>query len=67
MLAKEEIARMVEAVMQKMAREGVIEPAVEQGARAAQRAAAEGAVPTNPTGVYATVTEAARAARADAS
>ncbi|HLN64082.1 MAG TPA: aldehyde dehydrogenase family protein [Symbiobacteriaceae bacterium] len=63
MLAKEEIARMVEAVMQKMARDGVIAPALEQGARAAQRAASEGAVPIDPTGVYPTVTEAARAAR----
>jgi acyl-CoA reductase-like NAD-dependent aldehyde dehydrogenase len=63
LLAKEEIARLVDQVMQKMAREGVLPPEAERGAQLAARAVAEGAVKVNPTGIYRTVTEAARAAR----
>lgn len=49
--------------MQKLAQQGAIDPAAAAGAREAARAIAEGAVRVNPTGIYASVEEAARAAR----
>lgn len=64
MLAKEQISALVEEVMQKLAQQGGLDPAAAAGARAAAQAIAEGAVKVNPTGVYRTVDEAARAARA---
>lgn len=63
MLAKEQIAQLVEEVMQKLSQQGIADPAVQAGARAAARAIAEGAVRLNPSGIYETVDEAVRAGR----
>jgi acyl-CoA reductase-like NAD-dependent aldehyde dehydrogenase len=63
-LAKEQISALVEEVMQKLAQQGALDPAVAARARAASQAISEGAVKVNPSGIYTTVTEAARAARA---
>jgi acyl-CoA reductase-like NAD-dependent aldehyde dehydrogenase len=63
LLAKEQISVLVEEVMQKLAQQGAIDPAAQASARSAAQAVAEGAVRINPTGIYTSVAEAARAAR----
>lgn len=63
MLAKEQISQLVEEVMAKLSQQGVVDPAVAAGARSALQAIKEGAVKVNPSGIYSTVTEAARGAR----
>jgi len=59
LLAKEQLSQLVEEVMQKLAQQG----AVDAGARAAAQAVAENVVKVNPSGIYTTIDEAARAAR----
>jgi propionaldehyde dehydrogenase len=64
MLAKEQISQLVEEVMQKLAAQGAVDPVAAAGARQAAQAIAEGAVKVNPSGIYQTVEQATRAARA---
>ncbi|HEY3366024.1 MAG TPA: aldehyde dehydrogenase family protein [Symbiobacteriaceae bacterium] len=64
MLAKEQIAALVDEVMQKLAAQGAADPGAHAGAREAARAVAEGAVYVNPSGIYAAIDQAAAAARA---
>lgn len=59
MLAKEQISQLVAEVMQKLGQQGALDADV----RAAAQAVAEGGVKVNPSGIYTTVDEAARAAR----
>lgn len=64
MLAKEQISQLVEEVMQKLAQQGQLDPAVAANAKMAAQAIAEGAVKVNPSGIYTNVDDATRAARA---
>jgi acyl-CoA reductase-like NAD-dependent aldehyde dehydrogenase len=63
-LAKEQISQLVDEVMEKLSQQGMVDPAAAENARRAAAAIAEGAVRVNPSGIYTTVEEAARAARA---